>query len=282
MYTSRVATRQPCGLEQDGCSGFTPQTWDVAGNEANFFVRDATNGSTLPFRIFPGASTSQLIIDSTGVAIGTSSATDPLLMTSMTKNNLLRLKGANEAAQMTFEDPLGNLGFVQFIDGELRFFVSSAFVPTLALTAGGPGNVGIGLDSPTFPLEVHNGAHVSVGGQWMDASSREYKDQIQPLSTVDALEALRQLEPVTFVYKAVPDEPEVGFIAEDVPDLVASKDRKSLDSMDVVAVLIKVVQQQEEMISRQSTAISPLAVELAQVKANVAKANLLAEEVPKE
>ncbi len=41
-------------LEQDGSSGFTPQTWDVAGNEANFFIRDATNGSTLPFKIRPG------------------------------------------------------------------------------------------------------------------------------------------------------------------------------------------------------------------------------------
>jgi len=40
-------------LEQDGSSGFTPQTWDLAGNEANFFVRDATNGSKLPFRIQP-------------------------------------------------------------------------------------------------------------------------------------------------------------------------------------------------------------------------------------
>ncbi len=33
-------------LEQDGSSGFNPQTWDVAGNEANFFLRDVTNGST--------------------------------------------------------------------------------------------------------------------------------------------------------------------------------------------------------------------------------------------
>ena len=40
-------------LEQDGSSGFTPQTWDLAGNETNFFIRDATNGSTLPFRITP-------------------------------------------------------------------------------------------------------------------------------------------------------------------------------------------------------------------------------------
>ena len=28
-------------LEQDGSSGFSQQTWDVAGNEANFFIRDA-------------------------------------------------------------------------------------------------------------------------------------------------------------------------------------------------------------------------------------------------
>ena len=62
-------------LEQDGSSGFTPQTWDVAGNEANFFIRDATSGSTLPFRIFPGAPSNALNIEgSTGdIGIGTTS-----------------------------------------------------------------------------------------------------------------------------------------------------------------------------------------------------------------
>src|SRR5690606_15589909 len=34
-------------LDQDGSSGWAPQIWDVAGNEANFFVRDVTNGSRL-------------------------------------------------------------------------------------------------------------------------------------------------------------------------------------------------------------------------------------------
>jgi len=54
-------------LEQDGSSGFSPQTWDVAGNEANFFIRDAKNGSTLPFRIFPGAPSDAFVIEgSTG------------------------------------------------------------------------------------------------------------------------------------------------------------------------------------------------------------------------
>jgi hypothetical protein len=43
----------------------------------------------------------------------------------------------------------------------------------------------------------------------------------------------------------------VGFIAEDVPALVARKDRKSLSPMDIVAVLTKVVQEQKQTIAGQ-------------------------------
>ncbi|MDF1697426.1 MAG: hypothetical protein P1U56_16405 [Saprospiraceae bacterium] len=57
-------------LEQNGTSGFTPQTWDVAGNEANFFVRDVTNGSKLPFKIKPNAPTSSIFIEGTTGDIG--------------------------------------------------------------------------------------------------------------------------------------------------------------------------------------------------------------------
>jgi len=35
-------------FEQNASGGFTAQTWDVAGNEANLFVRDVTGGSRLP------------------------------------------------------------------------------------------------------------------------------------------------------------------------------------------------------------------------------------------
>jgi hypothetical protein len=62
--------------EQTAASGFTAQTWDVAGNEANFFVRDVTSGSRLPFRIRPGAPTSSIDIAANGnVGFGTASPT---------------------------------------------------------------------------------------------------------------------------------------------------------------------------------------------------------------
>ena len=61
-------------LEQNGSSGFGAQTWDVAGNETNFFVRDATNGSRLPFKIRPSAPTNSLYVNTNGnIGLGTAS-----------------------------------------------------------------------------------------------------------------------------------------------------------------------------------------------------------------
>ena len=60
-------------LEQNGSNGWTPQTWDIAGNETNFFIRDVTNGSKLPFKIKPGAPDNAIFIQASGkVSLGTS------------------------------------------------------------------------------------------------------------------------------------------------------------------------------------------------------------------
>ena len=68
-------------LEQDGSSGFSPQTWDLAGNETNFFVRDITNGSKLPLRIRPGAPTSSVDILADRVEIIDAKVVGSLLVT---------------------------------------------------------------------------------------------------------------------------------------------------------------------------------------------------------
>ena len=109
------------------------------------------------------------------------------------------------------------------------------------------GNVGIGTTSPSYPLQMASGAYVSSGGVWTNASSREYKTDIRKLSTEKAIDTLKQLDPVEFAYKADSQEKHVGFIAEDAPELVATKDKKGMSSMDVVAVLTKVVQEQQRV-----------------------------------
>ena len=60
------------------------------------------------------------------------------------------------------------------------------------------------------------------------------------------------LDPVEFAYKTDSQEKYVGFIAEDAPELEASKDRKGMSSLDIVAVLTKVVQEQRSTIAELS------------------------------
>lgn len=106
-------------LEQDGSSGFATQTWDVAGNETNFFVRDASNGSTLPFRIRPGAPSNSIFVDTDGdIGMGTASP-----------DAKLHVQGASP--QIHVKDT-GN------VDANLLFLEGSS-TPTLAInntTAG--------------------------------------------------------------------------------------------------------------------------------------------------
>lgn len=110
------------------------------------------------------------------------------------------------------------------------------------------GNVGIGTTAPSHPLHMGSGAHVTSGGVWTNASSRVYKENIEPLTLDEAVTTFTSLRPVKFNYKVDKSEGYVGFIAEDVPGLVATKDRKGLSPMDLTAVLTKVVQEQQQMI----------------------------------
>ena len=120
------------------------------------------------------------------------------------------------------------------------------------------GHVGIGTATPTHLLDVGVSGAYCNGGIWYDGSSRAFKEDIQDLSTEAAEEAFAKLTPVTYAYKATPEEHHVGFIAEDVPDLVATPDRKALSAMDVVAVLTKVVQQQQKTIAELQVQVAEL------------------------
>jgi hypothetical protein len=93
------------------------------------------------------------------------------------------------------------------------------------------------------------GGAYTNGSSWIDVSSREYKENIEVLSTEEALEVVKELNPVKYAYKTDQTERRVGFISEEVPELVSMKDRKGLSPMDIVAVLTKVVQEQQRTIS---------------------------------
>ncbi len=110
------------------------------------------------------------------------------------------------------------------------------------------GGVGIGSTSPRHPLHMGGGAFCD-GRRWQDVSSIAYKEKVTALNLNEALAMLAGLEPVIFNYKGDhEDERHVGFIAEAVPELVASKDRNGLSAMHIVAVVTRVVQEQQHAI----------------------------------
>jgi hypothetical protein len=102
-------------------------------------------------------------------------------------------------------------------------------------------------------------SNVQVAGTIAQASSIALKENVAQLSTHQAIAALQGLRAVTYSYKADEHkEQHVGFIAEDVPDLLAKSDRKAVSPMDVVAVLTKVVQEQQRTIAALAAKVDAL------------------------
>lgn len=89
-----------------------------------------------------------------------------------------------------------------------------------------------------------------ITGRSVNPSSRELKENITNFSAQEAIEILAGLNPIKFNYREdKTKETTVGFIAEDVPDLVAASDKKGIYLAEIVAVLTKVIKEQQQQIS---------------------------------
>lgn len=105
--------------------------------------------------------------------------------------------------------------------------------------------VGINNAAPGYMLVVGTGGARCNGTTWIDGSSREVKENVEALSAGEAMQAVAGLEAVKFNYKDDKGEQCLGFIAEEVPELVSMNDRRGLSPMDIVAVLTKALQEQQ-------------------------------------
>jgi hypothetical protein len=90
------------------------------------------------------------------------------------------------------------------------------------------------------------------------------KDQIHDLACEEAVDALQLLNPVKFTLKSDKEaRRRLGFISEEVPDLVASPDRTTVSPMDIIAVLTKVAQAQQQTITALTYKVNDLQRRLA-------------------
>lgn len=208
-------------LEQTTAGGFSAQTWDIAGNEAGFFVRDVTNGSMLPLRIRPGAPTSTLDLAGNGdVGVGTASPTAKLdIHRAAGDQPLLRARtgfGASEVTQMQLEAN-GNLrvngtlsqlssraaktGFVDIDPGAVLDAVASLPISFWSYLHQDSGIRHVGPTAEDFhaafglgerPTEIATGDMAGVALAAIQALNQEVADRDRRIEDLE--ERLRRLE----------------------------------------------------------------------------------------
>jgi hypothetical protein len=211
-------------LEQNNSGGFTAQTWDMAGNEANFFVRDVTGGSRLPFRIRPGAPTSSIDISASGdVGVGIS-----------TPARRLHVHSAANTVLLLTDNVSGSLSTdgLQLIQGGANSFIENQEAGTMTfrtsatdrLTILSAGNVGIGTAAPTDTLSVNGTASKPGGGTWAVFSDERLKNIKGGFNI--GLKAVMQLQPLRYQYTPTnplgfkSNEEHIGFGAQAVQKIL--------------------------------------------------------------
>jgi hypothetical protein len=125
-------------------------------------------------------------------------------------------------------------------------------------SGGGNGNVGIGTTTPTHPLQMGSGAHVTTAGNWTNASDARLKTNI--VNTNYGLQTVMQLRPVNYnMIKG--GEAQVGFLAQEVqkivPEVVSGTEGDmskgetlGLSYGNLVPVLTKAIQEQQALIEK--------------------------------
>lgn len=235
-----------------------------AGNStSNGLVDTAIFGSSNAS--FPAGATSPDFASGSVTSTGISRMTPGYLRVEKDSEPKITLISANNNScrlEMLENSSLGDAGISVIYDGASSGDNSNSLVFRKILNgAEGVDRLQITRDSATIlkigdgvtgsmsrVIKTETGAALSTGGVWLDSSSREVKENIEFLNEDKAVEAFKALEPVTYKYKNSENEWHVGFISEDVPDLVAIEERDALCAMDFVGVLTKVMQKQDREI----------------------------------
>lgn len=231
----------------------------------------------LAMALLPATAAAQgvLYVVDDNVGIGTDTPTDKLEVVNPTGNASLRFDSSASANFWLDRGNLASLSRFVFLtngvhnwtvgmvnDGTSNFHFTPDTVNDAITIKRTNRYIGFGnQQNPLYPIHHSSGARLTAGGVWTDGSSRKHKENIRDLEIEQAFSALAGLKPVQFNYRNSPEEDYVGFIAEDVPELVAMEDRDGLSPMDVVGVLTKVVQEQQKTIDALTRRIEQLEAE---------------------
>jgi hypothetical protein len=257
----------------------TTQIWDLIGDDTGFDLFDSIAG-TNPVHIEPGAFDNSLAITASGnVGVGTGTpgalfhvqkfaqagAAEVLARFSVADDSVGRLTiNNNSSTNGIFHPRIQGLATSQATPLTLEGIIGTDVGGNPALSFNVARSIGGAVAVRPIIAFRNNGtirASIAANGDmtatsFNPSSSRAIKDNIVDLDSSKASDALRQLTPVEYIYKDdTSGEKRVGFIAEDVPEIVSTSDRKSVPIMDVVALLTRVVKDQQQTVEDQKKSL---------------------------
>jgi|GEM_PF-1459677 len=107
-------------------------------------------------------------------------------------------------------------------------------------------------------LRLYASGGVYVDGNLYYTSSGKYKENISELPQSEAQAALEGLNPVEFNFKGNNKRSTLGFIAEEVPEIFTSSDKKAISPLEILTVLVKEVKEQEKLLNKLKKKVSAL------------------------
>lgn len=265
-------------LEQDGSSGFTPQTWDISGNEANFFVRDVTNGSKLPFKIKPSAPTDSLFVAADGdIGIGTASPAQKLHVESGNARieGLVNVEAAG--AQVNITDTTGSTGNRFLVNmsnaGNVKMaFNNTAYNHIWEYVVGNNGQFYLFKQGNTdHAMDIYGNGNVTIAGTLTENSDVNSKENIEAIDPMDVLHNVLEMPITTWNYKDTCDEVRhMGPMAQDFYSAFGLNGREDgITTIDTSGVALGAIQGLAKMVEAKDATIESLEQKLADQEARL-------------
>lgn len=227
-------------LQQDGSSGFTPQVWDIAGNEANFFIRDVTNGSRLSFKIKPAAPENSLFIAADGkIGLGTQSPSGALHVVNAagTLDDFVVLaSGATGIGTNAPQDEL-HIAVADGTGAGIRLEETGDDAARMILLND---NIIIQfIDGAGAEFTMDTAGNVTILGALTQNSDRNNKHAIVPVDPQTVLAKLAQLDISTWSYKGDGETRHIGPMAQDFYALFQTgKNERGISAIDTTGVAL--------------------------------------------
>ena len=240
-------------LEQDGSDSFIPQTWDVVGNEANFFIEDVTHAGKLVFRIRPDAPADSLYVEDDGnVGMGTGNPVAGLHV----------LRGGTEAVRDLLQ--LTNNGRVRW-----RLQDTSADGQTLTVRLA-EGDLDFSFSGTAGDqVEMKSNGNMVIQGTLTQMSDRDRKTEIEPIEPRQILTKVLELPIAHWKQKGGdPETRHLGPMAQDFHALFGlGGDDRHIATLDTSGVALAAIQALHEKLEERDGRIAELEARLAALEA---------------